>query len=449
MGVEREVRVPDIGKAEDAEVIEILVSLGDKLEAGDSLVTIESEKASIEIPCPFGGIVKEICVSVGDRVSEGQVLVVLEAGPEAAKQESLAAEAEIRPTEEEAPATEAESRPTKQEAPAAEAEPPRQAAATQPAAPPPEVQRKPLGSALAGHASPSVRRFARELGTDLVLVRGSGRKGRILKTDVQAFVKGVLGGGAPIRIPETVVQFEPAPEIDFASFGEVELQPLSKIRRLSAANLHRSWVTVPHVTQHDEADITDLEAFRKQHTEEADKRGVKLTMLPFLMKAVVRAIREYPQFGASLDRSGENLIVKKYYHLGIAVDTPNGLVVPVIRDVDRKSAFDLAEDLAHMSKRARGRRLRPQDLQGGCLSISSLGGIGGTAFTPVVNTPEVAILGVSRSARKPVWVDGEFVARLMLPLSLSYDHRVIDGADAVRFTTRLCELLADVRSLVL
>jgi pyruvate dehydrogenase E2 component (dihydrolipoamide acetyltransferase) len=287
------------------------------------------------------------------------------------------------------------------------------------------------------------------LGVDLALLRGSGRKGRILKTDVQAFVKGALGAGAPIRIPETVVQFELAPEIDFASFGEVEVQPLARIRRLSAAHLHRSWVTVPHVTQHDEADITDLEAFRKQHGEEAEKRGVKLTMLPFLMKAVVAATKEYPQFGASLDRSGENLIIKKYYHLGIAVDTPNGLLVPVIRDVDRKSAFDLAEDLAHMSERARSRKLRPQDLQGGCFSISSLGGIGGTAFTPVVNTPEVAILGVSRSARKPVWVDAEFVSRLMLPLSLSYDHRVIDGADAVRFTTRLCELLADVRSLLL
>jgi pyruvate dehydrogenase E2 component (dihydrolipoamide acetyltransferase) len=435
LGIEREVRVPDIGEAKDAEVIEILVSVGDKVEPGDSLVTIESEKASIEIPCPFGGVVKEMCVSVGDRVSEGQLLVVLEAGPGATKEEALAAETELRPT--------------KEEAPAAEAEPPRQVAAPQPAPPPPEVQRKPLGSALAGHASPSVRRFARELGTDLALVRGSGRKGRILKTDVQAFVKGALGGGAPIRIPETVVQFEFPPEIDFGSFGEVEVQPFSKIRRLSAAHLHRSWVTVPHVTQHDEADITDLETFRNQHTEEAEKHGVKLTILPFLMKAVVRAIREYPQFGASLDRSGENLIVKKYYHLGIAVDTPNGLVVPVIRDVDRKSAFDLAADLAHMSKRARDRRLRPQDLQGGCFSISSLGGIGGTAFTPIVNTPEVAILGVSRSSRKPVWVDGEFVARLMLPLSLSYDHRVIDGAAAVRFTTRLCELLADVRSLLL
>jgi pyruvate dehydrogenase E2 component (dihydrolipoamide acetyltransferase) len=294
-----------------------------------------------------------------------------------------------------------------------------------------------------------VRRAARELGIDLALVRGSGRKGRILKDDVQAFVKGMLSGGAPIRIPDNVVQFEAPPEIDFASFGAVAVLPLSNFRRISAAHLHRSWVTVPHVTQHDEADITDLEAFRAQHREEAEQRGVRLTILPLLMKAVVKVIKEYPQFGSSLDRSGENLIVKRYYHLGIAVDTPNGLVVPVIRDVDRKSAFELAEDLDHTSQRARNRRLRPEDLQGGCFTISSLGGIGGTAFTPIVNTPEVAILGVSRGVRKPVWIDGDFVPRVMLPLSLSYDHRVIDGAAAVRFTTRLCELLADVSSLVL
>ena len=427
MGVDREVRVPDIGDFENVEVIEVLVAVGDRVEPETSLVTLESDKASMEIPCPFGGIVKQVCVNVGDQVSEGHVLIVVEAETEATK--------EATPT-------------VKEEAPTAKAEPARAAAAP---GPPPAVAttlRRPSGAAQGGHASPSVRRFARELGVDLALVRGSGRKGRILKIDVQAFVKGALAGGAPIQIPETVVQFEPPPEIDFASFGEVEVQPLAKIRRLSAANLHRAWVTIPHVTQHDEADITELEALRSQYREDGERAGVKLTILPLLMKAVVKVIQEYPQFGASLDRSGENLIVKKYYHLGIAVDTPNGLVVPVIRDVDRKSAFELAEDLAHMSKRARTRRLRPPDLQGGCLTISSLGGIGGTAFTPVVNAPEVAILGVSRHAWRPVWVDGEFVARLMLPLSLSYDHRVIDGADAVRFTTRLCEVLAEARSLV-
>jgi pyruvate dehydrogenase E2 component (dihydrolipoamide acetyltransferase) len=406
LGVERAVRVPDIGDFENVEVIEVLIAVGDRIEPDASLVTLESEKASMEVPCPFGGVVKEVCVAVGDQVSQGDMLAVVDT------------EAEVA---EEAP-------------PAAQAEPAREVAAPPPVPPSPRAQRRPSGASVGGHASPSVRRLAREFGVDLTLVRGTGRKGRILKTDVQAFVKGALEGGAPIRIPETVVQFEPPPEIDFASFGEIEVLPLSKIRRLSAVNLHRSWVTVPHVTQHDQADITDLEQFRVRQGEEAERRGVKLT---------------YPQFGAFLDRGGKSLIVKKYYHLGIAVDTPDGLVVPVIRDVDRKSAFELAEDLAHMSERARSRRLRPQHLQGGCFTISSLGGIGGTAFTPVVNAPEVAILGVSRSGRRPVWIDGEFAARLMLPLSLSYDHRVIDGAAAVRFTNRLCGLLSDVRSLVL
>jgi pyruvate dehydrogenase E2 component (dihydrolipoamide acetyltransferase) len=417
LGVERAVRVPDIGDFENVEIIEVLVAVGDRIEADASLVTLESDKATMEVPCPFGGVVKELCVAVGDQVSEGDVLIVVDA------------EAEVA---EEAPA-----------------EPVPEVAAPPPVPPSPRAQRRPSGTSLDGHASPSVRRLAREFGVDLALVRGTGRKGRILKTDVQTLVRGALGGGAPIRIPETVVQFELPPEIDFASFGEIEVQPLSKIRRLSAAHLHRAWVTVPHVTQHDEADITELEGFRAQQRDEAERRGVKLTLLPFLMKAVVKVIQEYPQFGASLDRGGKSLIVKKYYHLGIAVDTSDGLVVPVIRDVDRKSAFELAEDLAHMSERARSRRLRPEHLQGGCFTISSLGGIGGTAFTPVVNAPEVAILGVSRSDWRPVWIDDEFAARLMLPLSLSYDHRVIDGAAAVRFTTRLCHLLADVRGLVL
>jgi pyruvate dehydrogenase E2 component (dihydrolipoamide acetyltransferase) len=439
LGVDTEIRVPDIGDFKDVEVIEVLVSAGDTLEPGASLITIESEKASMEIPCPFGGLVKKVCVAVGDRVSEGDLLLIMDVSPEAAE--------EPRPPSEAQPQPEAVSPESAAPAPTVQPEP--EVASPRSAPPSPVVRRSPSATGRGGHGSPSVRRLARELGVDLALVRGSGRKGRILKTDVQAFVKGALGGGAPIRIPDTVVQFEPPPQIDFASFGEVAVLPLSKIRRLSAASLHRSWVTVPHVTQHDEADITDLEAFRKQNRDDAERRGVSLTILPFLMKAVVKAIKEYPQFGASLDGSGENLIIKKYYHLGIAVDTPNGLVVPVIRDVDRKSAIELAEDLAHTSKRARSRKLRPPDLQGACFTISSLGSIGGTAFTPIVNAPEVAILGVSRAAWKPVWVDGEFVARLMLPLSLSYDHRVIDGAAAVRFTTRLCELLADVRNLVL
>jgi pyruvate dehydrogenase E2 component (dihydrolipoamide acetyltransferase) len=289
-----------------------------------------------------------------------------------------------------------------------------------------------------------VRRFSRELGVDVARVTGSGRKGRVLKEDVQLFVKAHLATGVPAELPDTVVQFDAPPAVDFAAFGEVAVEPLPRIRRIGASNLYRSWVTVPHVTQHDRADITDLEEHRKSLAGSADERGVKLTLLAFLIKAVAAVVGEMPRFGASLDASGENLIVKKYCHVGVAVDTPQGLVVPVVRDVPRKDVLDVAADLADLSDRARRRRLRPEDLGGACISISSLGGIGGTAFTPIVNAPEVAILGVSRHAWQPVYRDGSFEPRLMLPLSLSYDHRVIDGADAARFTTRLAAMLADV-----
>jgi pyruvate dehydrogenase E2 component (dihydrolipoamide acetyltransferase) len=331
-------------------------------------------------------------------------------------------------------------------APAPEPQPVSELAA--PAAPrrerPPPAPASVRGPSRAGHASPAVRRFARELGVDIAAVRGSGRKGRIQKQDVQHFVQQALAAAAPAAIPANVVQIETASEIDFASFGEVEVEPLGKIRRLAAANLYRSWVTVPHVTQHDEADIGDLEEYRNEQKAAAEARGVRLTLLAFLMKAVAQALREFPRFGSSLDPAGESLIVKKYVHIGVAVDTELGLVVPVVRDVDRADVFDVAAALADVSERARARRLRTQDLQGACFTISSLGGIGGTAFTPIINAPEVAILGVSRHVWKPVLRDGCFVPRLMLPLSLSYDHRVIDGADAVRFTTRLKALLADV-----
>jgi pyruvate dehydrogenase E2 component (dihydrolipoamide acetyltransferase) len=299
------------------------------------------------------------------------------------------------------------------------------------------------GSHARAHASPSVRRLARELGVDIGLVRGSGRKQRVLKLDVQEFVKRALGGGAPIAIPDSVVQIEPAPVVDFARFGEIEVQPLGNVRRLAAANLRRSWLSVPHVTQHDAADITDLEALRATQQDAARERGVKLTVLAYLLKAVAQLLQEFPRFSASLDPDGESLILKKYAHIGVAVDTPVGLLVPVVRDVDRKDIFDVAAELADLAERGRVRRLRPPELQGGCISISSLGGIGGTAFTPIVNAPEVAILGVSRHDWQPVLEEGAFVPRLMLPLSLSYDHRVIDGADAVRFTTRLGALLRD------
>jgi pyruvate dehydrogenase E2 component (dihydrolipoamide acetyltransferase) len=294
-----------------------------------------------------------------------------------------------------------------------------------------------------------VRRLARELGVDLSLVPPSGPKGRILKQDLRSYVKSVLAAGGAAGVPIAGVAVARAPEIDFARFGATELQPLNRVRKLSAANLHRSWVTVPHVTQFDTADVTELEAFRKEHRAAAEARGFKLTFLPFVVKAVCRALAEMPHFNASLDRSGENLIVKRYFHIGVAVDTEHGLVVPVVRDADRKGIFELAAEVQDLSERARSRKLAPGDMQGGSFSISSLGGIGGTAFTPIVNHPEVAILGVSRMEWRPVWQGGEFAPRRILPLSLSYDHRVIDGADAARFTTRLAELLGDLRLLVL
>jgi len=379
------------------------------------------------VPSPFAGSVIEVRVSEGDRVSEGSVLLVLDAevgaeSPQPAS-EPAAGRVDVMP---------APNAPTV--APPAASSSPRESAAAP----------RPAQTAARGHASPSVRRFARELGVDPALVPGTGRKGRILKSDVQAFVKQALAGGSAAALPDTVVQFEAPKEIDFLRFGVIEIAPLSRIRRLSAANLHRSWLTVPHVTQHDEADITELEAYRKEQRGEAEARGVKLTPLAFLMKAVAIVLGEYPEFASSLDRSGENLILKRYTHIGVAVDTPNGLVVPVVRDVDGKDIFEIALELADISERARIRRLRPADLEGACFSLSSLGGIGGTAFTPIINTPEVAILGVSRHRWQPVYRDGEFVPRLMLPLSLSYDHRVIDGAAAVRFTTRLATVLADV-----
>ncbi len=299
------------------------------------------------------------------------------------------------------------------------------------------------------HASPSVRRLARELGVDLTLVPGGGRKGRILKDDVQAFVKSLVSGGAGGGVPIAGVQVAAPLEIDFSKFGETELQPLNRIRKLSASNLHRSWVTVPHVTQFDEADITELDAFRKSQKPEAERRGVKLTFLPFVVKAVTTALRDFPHFNASLDLTGENLILKRYFNIGVAVETENGLVVPVIPDAENKGLFELAGVLGDLSERARTRKLRPSDLQGGSFSISSLGGIGGTFFTPIVNHPEVAILGISRMEWKPVHQDGAFIPRLILPLSLSYDHRVIDGADAVRFTSHLSGLLSDLRRLLL
>ncbi len=432
MGATTEVLVPDIGDVKDVEVIEILVKPGDTLVPEQSIVSLESDKATMEIPSPGAGVVTSIRVKVGDTVSQGSLLLMLEAAG--------AAPAKAEPAKP-APAAAA---PATAASPAAVAEVP---VAVRP------VPREGRDELVAKpHASPSIRRFARELGVDLLKVQGSGPKGRILQQDVQGFVKGVLAGAAtPAAKAGTGLPFNLAamPEVDFAKFGPVESRPLSRIKKLSGTNLHRNWVSIPHVTQFDEADITDLESFRKQNAQVAEKQGFKLTMLAFMVKSAVTALRQFPEFNASLDRTGENLVLKKYFHIGVAVDTPDGLVVPVIRDADRKGVFDLAKELGDISKLARDKKLKAGDMQGGTFSISSLGGIGGSAFTPIINAPELAILGVSKSAMRPVWDGQSFVPRLILPRSLSYDHRVIDGALAARFTAYLATVLSDIRRTLL
>ena len=428
-----QVLVPDIGDFKEVEVIEVLVKPGDAVAKEQSLITLESDKATMEIPSPAAGVVKELKVKVGDKVSKDMPILVLAAGEgkaEAPAPEPRRSEQKAEPKAEPAipaPIAAPSTRPVPRE--------PREETASKP------------------HASPSVRKFARELGVDLRRVQGSGPKGRIVHGDVQGFVKGALKegkiaveakGGSPLPF-----DLPPWPEVDFAKFGPVETVALSRIQRLSGPYLHRNWISIPHVTQFDEADITELEAFRKGQTAETEKKGFKLTMLAFMIKACVTALKAFPQFNASLERSGERVVIKKYYHIGVAVDTAEGLVVPVVRDADRKGVFDLAKELGEISKMARDKKLKAGDLQGGTFSISSLGGIGGTYFTPIINAPEVAILGVSRSTMKPVWTGGEFKGRLILPLSLSYDHRVIDGATAARFTTYLVSVLSDIRKSLL
>ena len=448
MAATREVVVPDIGDFKDVDVIEVLVHPGDAIAPEQSLITVESDKATMEIPAPFAGVVKEVRIKVGDKVSKGTPILAVEDGE--ATQPSAQAPAPAKPEATKAPDAVSEQKPV---APAvSERSPaPELGAAAHPA--PVSFEPAPGSGAFKPHASPSVRKFARELGVDLARVKGSAPKGRITQEDVQKFVKGALSAapgaaaaGQPGMLPVTLI---PMPQVDFAKFGPVEAKPLSRIRKLSGANLHRNWVSIPHVTQFEEADITELEAFRQANTAETEKQGFKLTMLSFLIKASVTALRQYPAFNSSLDASGENLVIKKYYHIGVAVDTPDGLIVPVIRDADRKGVFELARELAEVSRSAREKKLKPGDMQGGTFSISSLGGIGGTAFTPIINAPEVAILGVSKSVMRPVWDGKEFSARLMLPLSLSYDHRVIDGAAAARFTTYLAAVLSDIRRTLL
>jgi pyruvate dehydrogenase E2 component (dihydrolipoamide acetyltransferase) len=429
-----EVKVPDIGDFKDIPVIEVNVKVGDKVEKEQSLVTLESDKATMDVPSPAAGTVKELKVKVGDNVSEGTLIVVLEGGAESSAPAAPAA------PKDEAP---------KQEAPKAAA--PAQAASAQNEAPSALALAPAIPAARSSsHASPSVRKFARELGVDVSNVPGTGPKSRITQADVTAFVKGVMTGqgkapaaaaAAPAGGGE--LNLLPWPKIDFTKFGPVDPKPLSRIKKISGANLHRNWVMIPHVTNNDEADITDLEALRVTLNKENEKAGVKFTMLAFVIKAVVAALKKFPTFNASLD--GDNLVFKQYYNIGFAADTPNGLMVPVIRDADKKGLLDVAREMADLSKAAREGKLKPDQMQGGCFSISSLGGIGGTHFTPIINAPEVAILGLSRGAMKPVWDGKAFVPRLILPLSLSYDHRVIDGAEAARFNAYLSAVLADFR----
>lgn len=424
-GIE-EIKVPDIGDFKDIEVIEVLVKAGDVIRQEDSLVTLESDKSAMELPSPKAGVVKEVRLKAGDRVSQGAVILVLETAATVVAAPQAPAQAPA------APAT---------AAPAASMARP----ASLPAAP---VESTPGGAQ--PHASPAIRKFARELGVDLTRVKGTAPKNRISREDVQAYVKATLtqirDGGASSGLG---FAFPALPEIDYSRFGPVESQGLTRIQKLSGPNLHRNWVSIPHVTQYDDADITELEAFRVSLKAEAEKRGVKLSFLPFVMKAVASALKAHPTFNASLNATGDTLILKKYFHIGVAVDTPEGLVVPVVRDVDQKSLFEIAQELSELSQKARNKKLRGGDMEGGCFTISSLGGIGGTAFTPIINAPEVAILGLSKNQMKPVYQNGQFVPRLMLPLSLSYDHRVIDGAEGARFIVHLSRTLQDMRRVLL
>ncbi len=436
-----EIRVPDIGDFSAIPVIEILVSVGDQVKMEDSLVTLESDKATMEVPSPAAGVIREMKLKLDDTVSAGDIVAVLEVSDEARK--SGAAEEQAEKVAQPAPEPAAANQSIKEQpVAAARPETPVQAVSAAPPADPSSVP----------YASPVIRRFARELGLDLARVTGSGNKGRIIRKDVSAYVKTVMSSSASAGSAGSgglAFNFPNLPEVDYSRYGEFERKALSRIQKLSAGHLHRNWVSIPHVTQHDEADITDLEAFRKANAEEALARGFKLTLLVFLIKAVVAALKKFPQFNASLDSDGETLILKKYFNIGIAVDTPHGLVVPVIHNCERKGIMELAAEMAQVSGRARENKLKLQDIQGGCFSISSLGGIGGTAFTPIINAPEVAILGVARSRMMPVWNGSEFMPRLMLPLSLSYDHRVIDGAQAAHFSRYLANRLEDLSKLTL
>ena len=431
-----EIRIPDIGDFDAVDVIEVLIKAGDTVEVGQSVLVLESDKASMEVPTEIAGKVDRVAIRVGDKVKQGDLVATVSGGAAAAPAAAPAAEAPQA-----APAAPVEA-PKPAPAPA-----PAPAAVVAPAAANAKIDEAAFATA---HASPSMRKFAREMNVDLGKVQGTGPRGRILESDIKAYVKGLLVDGAPVSAAASGGSgIPPVPAVDFSQFGEIEEQALSRINVLTGAAMIRCWLNIPHVTQHDYADITELEAFRVSLKAEAEKRGVRVTMLAFLMKALVSALKELPRFNSSLSPDGKTLILKKYYNIGIAVDTPNGLVVPVIRDVDKKGIFELSSDLAAISKKARDGKLTPKDMSGASMTISSLGGIGGTFFTPIVNSPEVAILGVSRSAMQPVWNGKDFTPRLMLPMSLSYDHRVIDGALGARMTTLLAQILGDMKRTLL
>ena len=479
MGNMVEIKVPDIGDFKDVEVIEVLVKPGDRVKPEQSLITVESDKASMEIPSPMAGVVRDLRVKIGDKVSEGSAILELEPSDEAAsvKAETVpkaapapapasvaAAAASAAAALAEAVPPPAVASPAVAKAPAglpAEAtaqavakagSPPSTAFAVEMGARP-DLQQLAQATSPRAHASPSVRRFARELGVDLNQVKGSGPKGRILVEDVRAFVKGALASSArPAAAPAGAgigLGLPPWPQVDFAKFGPIERVELSRIRRLAGPYLHRNWLSIPHVTNHEDADVTELEAFRVQLNKENEHAAVKVTMLAFLFKACVAALKKFPHFNSSLDPSGEAIIQKHYFHIGFAADTPNGLVVPVLRDADRKGVLELATETAALATKAREGKLTPSEMQGGTFSISSLGGIGGNYFTPIINAPEVAILGVGRAATRPVWDGKQFAPRLILPLSLSWDHRVVDGAAAARFNSYLAQVLADFRRVLL
>jgi pyruvate dehydrogenase E2 component (dihydrolipoamide acetyltransferase) len=440
-----EIKVPDIGDFKEVEVIEILVKVGDTVKAEQSLITVESDKASMEIPSSHAGVVKELKIKLGDKVAEGSLVLMLEASANVSANASSNANASAAvPAAASAPAAASVPAPTSVAVTASEVK----AAPSVPTSSDTPVQHG------KSHASPSIRKFARELGVDLAQVQGSGPKGRVVLEDVQGFVKGVMRGAVSASPAASGngglgMSLLPWPSLDFSKFGSTELQALSRIKKISGPNLHRNWVMIPHVTQFEEADVTDLEEFRKQSNDALAKSGVKLTMLAFVIKASVAALKKFPAFNASLDAAGENLILKHYYHIGFAADTPNGLVVPVIKNADQKGIAEIAKEMAELSAQAREGKLKPADMQGASFTISSLGGIGGTAFTPIVNAPEVAILGLSKSSIKPQWDGKQFVPKLMMPLSLSYDHRVIDGAMGARFAVYLAEVLADMRRTLL